>query len=716
MKDYSSFAYHPMMEKIVDILRKKTQNEDPIFFRLMVSYFFCKLASMMRCSVQVAESQTIPINMYAINLAPSGSGKGHSINIIEDQVINQFRSKFLEETFPTIAERNITKLALKRVRQNGSPEEEELLRAQMEFDEMGALLFSFDSATAAALKQMRTKLLMGGAGSMNLEIDEIGSNLLGQGDALTTYLELFDVGKIKQKLIKNTRESVRSEDLFGSTPTNMLLFGTPTKLLNGSKTEEEFYDFLEIGYARRCFFGFCRFRKTKTGQTAQDIYDIYNDTKVIQFLATVADNLGQLADGTQFGQTIQMKKDVSLALFEYRLHCQNQADALSEYEEVQKAEISHRYFKVAKLAAAYAFIDRSAYVTKTNLENAIAMAEQSGIAFNTMMRRDRPHVKICNYLAMINTEVTQADLVDDLPFFKGTVQQRNDLLNLATAHGYKNGTIICRDIVDGIEFLSGKALPQTDLNKLTLSVSKDIVTGYATRQAPFTKLFNMMTVDGWHWVTHGLRDAYRDEEHVIPGFNLAVLDVENSISIDTAKLLLSEYKWLLHTTKRHTNQEHRFRIIIPLSHTLDLGAKDYKGFMHNLFDWLPFEVDRATAQRARKWLTCKGTHVYNDGELLDALQFVPKTKKAEQRAITLSGQTNFSNLERWFINNTSDGNRSNQLIKYSYALLDMGQDVTQIQVNVMALNSKLAEPLEEAELLSTVIASVTRRATTKGTS
>jgi hypothetical protein len=45
MKDYVNLPFHPKMEKIVDILRKKTQNEDPVFFRLMVSYFFSKMAS-----------------------------------------------------------------------------------------------------------------------------------------------------------------------------------------------------------------------------------------------------------------------------------------------------------------------------------------------------------------------------------------------------------------------------------------------------------------------------------------------------------------------------------------------------------------------------------------------------------------------------------------------------------------------------------------------
>ena len=66
---------------------------------------------------------------------------------------------------------------------------------------------------------------------------------------------MYDQGVVKQKLTKNTADNVRGEDYDGKTPTNMLLFGTPVKLLDGSITEDQFYSFLEIGYARRCIFG-----------------------------------------------------------------------------------------------------------------------------------------------------------------------------------------------------------------------------------------------------------------------------------------------------------------------------------------------------------------------------------------------------------------------------------------------------------------------------
>ncbi|PIZ55360.1 DUF3987 domain-containing protein, partial [Candidatus Uhrbacteria bacterium CG_4_10_14_0_2_um_filter_41_7] len=248
MRPLDQYTYHPIAEQIVDILCRKTQNTNPMFFRILINYYLAKITAMMRVSILTQDRGKIPVNLYAVNLASSGQGKGHSTNIIEDQIINNFRSVFFEETYPIVSERNLAQLASKRAAITGDDDDEVLTAVTKEFKELGVLAFSFDSGTTAAVKQMRHKLLMAGIGSMNLEIDEIGSNLLSNSDVLSTFLELFDVGKIKQKLTKNTKDNVRSEEIEGGTPTNLLLFGTPSKLLNGGKTEEEFYSFLETGY------------------------------------------------------------------------------------------------------------------------------------------------------------------------------------------------------------------------------------------------------------------------------------------------------------------------------------------------------------------------------------------------------------------------------------------------------------------------------------
>ena len=87
MKPVSDMKYHPLTEDLVKVLCNQTQNFNPKIFRLMLSYYLAKVASMMCCSIQTLDRGPIPVNVYVINLAVSGFGKGHSINIIEDNLM-----------------------------------------------------------------------------------------------------------------------------------------------------------------------------------------------------------------------------------------------------------------------------------------------------------------------------------------------------------------------------------------------------------------------------------------------------------------------------------------------------------------------------------------------------------------------------------------------------------------------------------------------------
>jgi hypothetical protein len=708
MKTFDEMEYHPASEKLVSILCSKTQNDNPLFFRVLVGYYFSLVASMMRTSIATHDRGDIPVNMYALNLSTSGSGKGFSTNIIENSVINQFRQRFLEETFPILAENNMPKLALKRANRKSTDPDEELIRVQKEFESLGSLVFSFDSGTPAAVKQMRHKLLMADAGSVNLQIDEIGSNLVGNVDVLNTFLELYDMGLIKQKLIKNTSENIRNEEIVGRTPTNMMLFGTPSKLLNGAKTEEELYSMLETGYARRCFFGYSRASNKSYTQSPEEVYTQLTNQDSNQYLEELSDKLEGLADIINVNKRLVVSKETSLLLIEYRLKCEREADLYPEHEEIKKAEISHRYFKALKLAGAYAFIDDSPELTQDHLYYAIKLAEESGNAFNKLLTRDRAYVKLAKYIATCKRDVTQADLVEDLPFYRGATGQKAEMLSLAIAYGYKNNIIIKKSFSDGIEFLRGETLKETDLSKMVLSYSTDITTDYKNEYAPFDQLHKLTQAPGMHWVAHHLNGGYRNEENCIPGFNLVVIDVDGGVNISTVKLLLKNYKFLIYTTKRHTETENRFRIILPINYELSMDAKDYKEFMSNIYEWLPFEVDTATNQRARKWMSNDGHYEYNDGDVLDALPFIPKTSKNEERKELMNSQQSMDNLERWVINNIGDGNRNNMLLRFAMILLDGGFDFENIRQRVVALNNKIVDKLDEAEIMSTIMITVAK--------
>ncbi|AGF88167.1 DNA primase [Salmonella phage FSL SP-058] len=720
MFDLSSAQYHPISEQIVDVLTKKTLNSNRLFFRVQVSYFLAKMASSMRCTLDTLDRGKIPVNVYALNLAPSGSGKGHSTNIIEGQFLNQFKNTFLQDTFPYIAQQNLVDIAAKRANKNGTDPADELVKLEKEFASTGALAFSFDSGTVPALKQLRHKLLLANAGAASFECDELGKNLIANMDLLTAFLELYDQGLIKQKLTKNTADSQRAEELEGKTPTNMLLFGTPSSLLNGGKEEDEFYALLETGYARRCLFGYSRKEDFQQEMSPEQVFDMLTDSTSNSTIAQLSQHFGMLADAIKYNQQIMVNRDVSIKLIAYKLHCEQIADKLPDHEEIRKAELRHRYFKALKLAGVYAFVDETPEVTETQLMSAIKLVEESGEAFNRILSREKNYVKLANYIAEVGKEVTHVDLVEDLPFYKGSNAQKQELMNLAIAYGYKHHIIIKKTFVDGIEFFKGEALKPTDLSKLIASYSGHVAYNYLSEPISFSNLQALCQMDDMHWINHALikgadGDGHRDGSNILPGFNVIVIDVDEGTSLDEVRVLMKDYTYFIHTTKRHQTEGYgdRFRLIMPINYHLKLDENEFREFMNNVYEWLPFKVDEQTSQRCRKWATHQGITFSNEGEILDALAFIPKTSKNDELKKTMVDLGNLDNLERWFAQRMGNGNRNNQLLKFAMMLADTGLDYQGILDKVLGFNAKLDSGLPEIEIHSTIMRSVSKKLSEK---
>ena len=712
MTNLTGIKHHPALEEIVAVLCNKTQNTDQGFFRAEVAYFLGKMASNMRATVVTKDRGEIPVNIYALALATSGFGKGHSVNIVESEFLKGFKKRFIEDTFPVVAEKSLWDVANDRAARNGSDAQEEFDKVAREFKSGGAFPFTFDSGTAPAVKQLRNKLLMANCGAINLQIDEIGSNLIGASEVLTVFLELYDQGLVKQKLTKNTAENQRSEEVDGKTPTNMLLFGTPAKLLDGGPTEDQFYSFLDIGYARRCIFGVGhQDRKAFNTLTPTQIYEnlIKKDNSVS--VNKWANHFQKLADPAMYGWKMVVEDEVAIQLLAYKIQCERLADTLADHEEIRKAELSHRYFKALKLAGAYAFIDESSFVEMRHLMSAILLVEQSGEAFQTILTREKTYVKLAKYIASVGTEVTHADLLEALPFYKSGTGARNEMMTLATAWGYKQHIIIKKAYVDGIEFFKGETLEKTDLNQLGISYSDHWAYNYIYEAVPFDQLHVLTQNQGMHWANHQFKGGHRSEETVIAGFNTVVLDIDEGVALDTAAELLKGYKYLIYTTKRHTATNNRFRLIMPINYCLVLDSDDYKEFMSSLTGWLPFKVDEEANQRSRKWESFGGgKYIYNhDGELLDALAFIPKTSKNEQYRQSFQKVESLDNMERWFAQRIAEGNRNNNMIRYALALVDNGMDLMAVSKQVHAFNQKLNNPLTADEIDTTILVSVAKR-------
>lgn len=713
LRPFDEMQYHPTAEKLVKILQTKTLNRNPLFFRVVVAYYFGLVASHMRTNIKGwAGRGTIPVNVYTLALSPSGSGKGHAVGLIEGEVINNFRNIFYDHTFPISAEQHCEQLAIKRANKNGTDVDEELIKLGKDFQNLGALLFTFDSASTPAIKQMRQKVLMANAGSINLQIDEIGANFSSSIEALTAYLELYDKGLIKDKLIKSSAENQRYDRIEGHTPANMMMFGTPSKLLDGAKIEEQLTEMLEMGYARRCLFAYTETANKETDISVDDMYEkLFNDDND-DTLEELSEHFGELADLSLLNQSLTIKPETVKYLLQYRLLCERKAQEYTESQVIQRSELEHRYFKVLKLAGAYAFVDKETEISQRHVEYAIKLTEDSGKAFEELMTPQRPYVKLAKYLANANNEVTLADLDQDLPYFKGSISQKDTMINMATAWGYKNGVVVKKLYSDGVMFLHADAILETNLDELIMSATNntDMTTGYENGKVGFDKLPKIFKAPGYHWLSHHLNKGYRNEENAIPGFNLLVLDVDGSCQLSTAMMLLKDYKAIYYTTKRHTEEQNRFRVILPINYTLPLDSKDYKELYSNVIQDLPFLVDEQCGQRSKKWLTNPNAEVHvTEGELFDILPYIPKTTKNDERREKFKNQSDLDNLERWVLNNSGEGNRNNMLLRYAMILMDSGKSFNEIKDKTIALNEKMPDKLSEAELAKSVFHTTAQR-------
>jgi hypothetical protein len=719
MIDLTGVTHHPAIEEIVDVLCNKTQNTDRGFFRTEVAYFLGKLASSMRATIVTKDRGEIPVNIYALALATSGYGKGHSVGIVENEFMAGFKERFMEDTMGVIAEKHLWSIANNRAVRNASDPNDEFEQVKGEYSRAGHYAFTFDSGTVPAVKQLRSKLILAQSGAINLQIDEVGSNLIKEIEVLNLFLELYDQGLVKQKLTKNTAENTRGQEMDGKTPTNMLLFGTPSKLLDGGITEDQFYSMLETGYARRCLFGWGRqVTKPDTQETAEAIYKKLTNPANDAAVKKWSQHFHKLADPAMAGWKMMVEEPVGVKLIQYRLACEAAAAKMPDHEEVRKAELGHRYWKAIKLAGAFAFVDESMEIEMDHLLSAILLVEECGKSFEQILNREKAYVKLAKYIATCGKDVTHADLNENLPYYKTGQAARNEMMTMAVAWGYKNHIIIKKSFDNGIELFKGESLQETNLDEVSVSYGEHWAYNYLSEKIPFEQLHvltNGSQDDGspLHWCNHFLKGGHRAEENVVPGFNLVVLDVDGGVSLDVVHDLMREYKFMTYTTKRHQKDGHgdRFRLILPINYRLELNSDEYKAFMNSIMEWLPFPTDEAANQRSKKWESFEaGQYHYNlEGEILDALPFIPKTSKNDAFNEEMKKISSMDNLERWFAQRIASGNRNNNLLKYAMALVDGGMDLLQVTEAVSAFNSKLSNGLTEDELRQTIFVTVAKR-------
>ena len=188
------------------------------------------------------------------------------------------------------------------------------------------------------------------------------------------------------------------------------------------------------------------------------------------------------------------------------------------------------------------------------------------------------------------------------------------------------------------------------------------------------------------------------------------------IKLEAVHELLKDFTFITSTTKRHTEDEHRFRLLMPTNYELSLDKDEYREFMNAFLSWLPFTSDESANQRSKKWMTFDQSqvHVHKGIHLVDVLPFIPKTRLNMDYQARVVDLSRLDNLERWFLNNMDLGQRNVTLHNFAMMLFDAGMAYDKIVVRVHALNEKSSAPLKKDEIETTILKSVGQKFAKKG--
>ena len=707
LKPINEQPFVPLLDKLVTLLSTETQNfESDIYYRNLSCFYMAQVATNMRVRVVTPKQDSTPVNVYACLTGKSGSSKGVSMSIFENSLLKGFYTKFKQQ-YASISYANIEAMALHQSQRTNEDYDELNESLIAEFDKYGSFPLNFAAGTAPAIAQIRAKAQLAGIGSMTAIIDEIGVNMTASQDIFAVGLDSYDSGLLKAKVTKNSADNTRTPDRGIPVPNNLLAFGTASKLFDGAQSEALFMAMLDTGYGRRFIYGQSG-SAISQNKTAEEILKDIRSMKASGTHDKFEQHFTSLMDPNKLDTLIDLPDECALILIQYHEECKIKAASYPLHQQMLSVELEHRYWKTLKVAGAIAFCMKKDAITPAILYCALRIIEDSGEAYRKLISRPKSHVRLARFIADSNEELTQADIVEALPFYKGAQGAKADMMNLAISWGTKNHIVIKKYYDGDIELFKGEAMKENDLSKLILSYSGHKAFNYKNSLTKWSNMEKLLTKEGLHWLTHHVKDGHRSDPNVVKGFNMIVIDCDGEVSLEQARTMLSGYKSIFHLTKSHTDEVNRFRIVMPLKYKLTMDNTEYKQFMNNIFSWLPFDSDEQTGQRARKWATCDDKHNYFDGELLCPLQFIPQTIKNEEYTKELKTMKNLDSVKRWFATKMETEGRNNTLLKYAMMLKDNGQDLHSVELAVSEFNGQLKEPLEEEELRATIFVSLAK--------
>lgn len=686
-----------VVEKCVEaVLLQKPDIPEKIVVQA-VHYILAIPASLKHIKLHGLDDNGIPLNYYGITFANSGRGKDLSVSILM-RMITPIIDKY--------------KYRLEQL----------VIAANAKDQNIHIPDFEHKEGTASGFLQDRNVLDVLKIGSTNVRVEE-----------LVSVLKSSDFEQVLNMLTESWQEGSNAARSFKSymspkinfVPTNCLLYSSPEGFRSeGNRQFQGFVDNLANGLARRSYVVFdesdIEGEAEPTEESLRKFADDLKKSKII--IEEMSEYLMDIF--TNAPSTIEFGVDAELEVKRYEIKNKNIVSSSPLMKNAVKAELLARSYKIRRLAGLYALYNGSDTVSVEDVHDAISWSESLNKDLVIALNAETVSEKIFDYLNKVQRYSSQTDI---MKYYKMTAKDFKENIDEVYTVAYDNGSTLQTKIFDKeakvLKYNLIKGDP-TSPDEMICSASNEMSDNFEQLKIGYKQLSDLVRGKyGKNYSAGIFLNSKRNKDNYIKRQNLIIFDVDDGMSIDDAKLFLSQYRGFIATTRNHMKEKNgkvqeRFRIVLVSKYIFNLGHEEYTKTLTNFALLHNLTVDFPVIEPSRLYYSNPESEIFNlDGEeLVDLRDYIPETKEVKdtERAIKhaeqYSGDERIDGMDKYFLMQTSTGNRSNNMIRYGYALMDKKNlSFEDARSKVLHLNNMLPEPLSESELERTIFKSMSRK-------
>lgn len=674
-----------MLEQLGTVGKRKT---DPLIWQSCLFYYGAIMMNKYNFRKQTGSKA---IRYFSLVFAPSGIGKDFSMNTVQKMCgLDKYSDSMMK-----FYERHVSMLP-------EEPEElGEIKRYMPKSPTVGI------EGTAEGLYMVAQSQKASGFGSLNIESREFGESIVSSSGLLSKLKELRD-GTIKAKVIKGDHESEMKGDL-NDIVCNFI--GLGSKKGATSESKKELKRIATSGLYRRTFI-------IDSNQMVQKNTATTNITELKEYLEALDENFKeefmQRLQADFFSEKpmelepgyLQRAEEIDDILIENA-----QSDQLNEFAQYDTGSLEI----IESLAHIIAFLEWDTTVTVQHINKAFKFFNETRETVHDTFKSIHPYKTMYDLLKLKDnmTVSEMAEFEADIPIMKSKVADNIALLDELC---YRNDEVLIRNEGKVTRYRIEK-LPKNNLKKLIVSLNMDKkgekATHFDAHHIDWEQLQRLVVSEKTEsFTTSHYDENYRKKDNFIEGQNLIALDIDEKLPLSEAMTIFKPYTYVIYTTKSHQiakgdkGIEDRYRIVLPTKTNYYVTEDQHKRMYENLADGLDVHNDTQTKNVSRLWYTNPKAQVYtNEAELLDVTPYIPDTIKSNNimPVITdINTQVEEGELGRreagfikWFITNTNEGTRHENLTRAYYFFRDLNLDPDS---RVARLNAMLSNPMKESEM------------------